>query len=561
MDARRPNACLWLILPLAAGCLAVPVAVARSAEKPPAESPKENVHACAGAGRWFPADADGLARTVDGFFSGAVAEIPRRPVALIVPHAGYEYSGAVAGKGYATLKGRSYKRVILLGPSHQTAVRGASVLRADAYETPLGRIPVDAEARDALLKCSVVREQPAAHAGEWSVENQLPMLQRALRGCFITPSPLTGEGRGEGGKSLEPPLGPPHPNPLPPGERELKQPLKDFAIVEVIVGVMTPAERTTLAEALRKLADAGTLLVVGTDFTHYGPRFDYVPFKDRVPERLADLNDKAVAKILDLDATGWDRFIAETGDTVCGQAAVGLLLEALKPWGDVKGQRVAFDTSGRITGDWENSVTYASIVLWRAGEAAYLQGPEKQTLLRLARDVLGEFLKTGNSALDVSRYDLTETLKRPGAAFVTLKNHGRLRGCIGTFLPRAPLYQTVAEMARAAAQDFRFRGNPVTPAELGDIDIEISVLTPLEKVGDPLQEIELGRHGIYIEGEGRSGCFLPQVAAETGWSKEEFLSHCAGEKAGLAPDAWKKPGVTVYRFEAHVFGEKEEAKP
>jgi len=516
MDARRPNACLWLILPLAAGCLALPPAVAWSAEAPAAESPKENVHPCAGAGRWFPADADRLKQMVDGFLGEPAAEIPRRPAAMIVPHAGYQYSGAVAGKGYATLKGRSYKRVIILGPSHQTAVRGASVLRADAYETPLGRIPVDAEARDALLKCPVVREQPAAHAGEWSVENQLPMLQRAL---------------------------------------------KDFAMVEVIVGVMTPAERTALAETLRGLADSGTLLVVGTDFTHYGPRFGYVPFEDRVAERLADLNDKAVAKILGLDPGGWDRFIAETGDTVCGEAAVGLLLEALKPWGDVEGRRVAFDTSGRITGDWENSVTYASIVLWRTGEAAYLQGPEKQTLLRLARDVLGEFLKTGKSALDESRYDITETLKRPGAAFVTLKNHGRLRGCIGTFLPRAPLYQAVAEMACAAAQDFRFRGDPVTSAELGDIDIEISVLTPLEKVADPLREIELGRHGIYIEGEGRSGCFLPQVAAETGWSKGEFLSHCAGEKAGLAPDAWKKPGVTVYRFEAHVFGEKEEAKP
>lgn len=516
MDARRPNACPPLILSLVLACLVAPVAVAWSAETSPAESPKENVHACAGAGRWFPADADGLARMVDGFLCEPAAEIPRRPVALIVPHAGYEYSGAVAGKGYATLKGRSYKRVIILGPSHQAAVRGASVLRADAYETPLGRIPVDAGARDALLKCSVVREQPAAHAGEWSVENQLPMLQRAI---------------------------------------------KDFAMVEVIVGVMTPAERAALAETLRGLADAETLLVVGTDFTHYGPRFGYVPFKDLVPARLADLNDKAVAKILDLDANGWDRFIAETGDTVCGQAAVGLLLEALKAWGDVQGRRVAFDTSGRLTGDWENSVTYASIVFWRTGEAAYLQGPEKQTLLRLARDVLGEFLKTGKSALDESRYDLTEVLKRPGAAFVTLKNHGRLRGCIGTFVAQAPLYKAIAQMALAALRDPRFLSDPVTADELDQIDIEISVLTPLEKVGDPLQEIELGRHGIYIEGEGRSGCFLPQVATETGWSKEEFLSQCAAGKAGLAPDAWKKPGVTVYRFEAHVFGEKEEAKP
>ncbi len=477
--------------------------------------PSERVHACTGAGQWFPADAKDLRQTVEGFLAGG-APTPQPPVALIAPHAGYPYAGAVAGKGYAALKGRTYKRVILFGPSHQAAVRGASVLRLDAYETPLGRIPVDAAARDALLACAVVREQPAAHAGEWSVENQLPFLQVALG---------------------------------------------DFAMVEVLVGVMTPTERATLAEAGRKWADAETLLVVSTDFCHYGPRFGYVPFTDRLPERLTDLNDRAVAAILALDAAGWDRFIEKTGDTVCGEAAVGLLLEVLRPWGDVKGHRVAFDTSGRITGDWGNSVTYASIVFRRTGGEEYLKRAEKETLLRLARDVLKEFIETHKTALDESRYDLTETLKKPGAAFVTLKNHGRLRGCIGTFVAQAPLYRAIAQMVCAAAQDFRFRDNPVTSAELADIDIEISVLTPLEKVRDPLKEIELGRHGIYIEGQGTSGCFLPQVAAETGWSLREFLSHCAADKAGLAPDAWKQPGVTVSRFEACVFGEKEEGRP
>jgi hypothetical protein len=487
----------------------VPTAAAADAE------PSLRAHACTGAGQWFPADAKDLRQMVDGFLAGGGAtEISRPPVALIAPHAGYPYSGAVAGKAYAAVKGGTYKRVILLGPSHRAAVRGASVLRVDTFETPLGRIPVDAAARDALLACPVVREQPAAHAGEWSVENQLPFLQVAL---------------------------------------------KDFAMVEVLVGVMTPTERATLAEVVRKLADAETLLVVGTDFSHYGPRFGHVPFTDRVPQRLADLNDRAVAAIRALDAAGWDRFIAETGDTVCGEAAVGLLLEAMKPWPDLESERVAFDTSGRITGDWENSVTYASIVFWRMGEEEYLTVAEKRTLLRLARDVLKGFLETHKATLDESKYDLTETLKKPGAAFVTLKNHGRLRGCIGTFVARAPLDRAIAEMACAAAQDFRFRSDPVTSAELADVDIEISVLTPLEAVRDPLKEIQLGRDGIYIVGEGSSGCFLPQVATETGWSLEEFLSHCAAEKAGLAPDAWRKPGVTVYRFEACVFGEKEEA--
>ena len=141
--------------------------------------------------------------------------------------------------------------------------------------------------------------------------------------------------------------------------------------------------------------------------------------------------------------------------------------------------------------------------------------------------------------------------------FVTLKSRGALRGCIGTFTARGPLHETVREMAGAVLLDPRFLDRPVTAGELADIRIEISVLTPLEKIKDPLAEIELGRHGICIEGPLGSGCFLPRVATETGWTKEEFLSHCASGKAGLSPDAWKRPGVAVYRFEAEVFGEED----
>jgi AmmeMemoRadiSam system protein A len=155
----------------------------------------------------------------------------------------------------------------------------------------------------------------------------------------------------------------------------------------------------------------------------------------------------------------------------------------------------------------------------------------------------------------------SEALKQPCGCFVTLHHHGDLRGCIGTFGARGPLWQTVREMALAALRDPRFVGRPVTAAEMPQIDIEISVLSPLEKVKDPLADIELGRHGICIEGPWGSGCFLPQVATETGWSKEEFLSHCAAGKAGLPPDAWKWPDVTVFRFEAEVFGEKGFAPP
>ena len=185
-----------------------------------------------------------------------------------------------------------------------------------------------------------------------------------------------------------------------------------------------------------------------------------------------------------------------------------------------------------------------------------LTDADKKTLLRLARRTL-EALLAGKPVPRLSAP--SPALAAPGGAFVTLKNQGRLRGCIGTFQSARPLWETVQQMTAAATRDPRFLSNPIRAAELDEMDIEISVLSPLEKVKDPLKEIELGRHGISIEGPYGSGCFLPQVADETGWSKEEFLSMCCAHKAGLAPDAWRQPNVTVYRFEADVFGEKDSA--
>jgi len=183
-----------------------------------------------------------------------------------------------------------------------------------------------------------------------------------------------------------------------------------------------------------------------------------------------------------------------------------------------------------------------------------LSDTDKKTLLRIARETLEATVRGGSApAVEVE----SDALNAPCGAFVTLKNQGRLRGCIGTFAARGPLHQAVREMADAALQDPRFLINPVTAEELDEIDIEISVLSPLEKVDDPLREIELGRHGIRIDGPYGSGCFLPQVATEAGWSLEEFLSHCCAGKAGLPPEAWMSPDVTVYRFEAEVFGETE----
>jgi AmmeMemoRadiSam system protein A len=135
-----------------------------------------------------------------------------------------------------------------------------------------------------------------------------------------------------------------------------------------------------------------------------------------------------------------------------------------------------------------------------------------------------------------------------------LKNQGRLRGCIGQFTSESPLIELVVDMAKASATgDPRFLADPITEAELDQLDIEISVLSPLERTNEPLS-LRLGNDGVYIKKGSTSGCFLPQVATETGWSKEEFLSHCCAHKAGLSPDAWKDAETEVYLFTADVFG-------
>lgn len=176
---------------------------------------------------------------------------------------------------------------------------------------------------------------------------------------------------------------------------------------------------------------------------------------------------------------------------------------------------------------------------------------QKQTLLRTARDTVKAVLTGG--ALPKPKSSDPE-LNAPCGCFVTLKNRGQLRGCIGQFTSDRPLIELVVEMAKASATgDPRFFADPITADELEQLDVEISVLSPLRKTDDPLS-LRLGVDGIYIKRGCTSGCFLPQVASETGWSKKEFLSYCCAHKAGLPADAWKDPETEVYLFTAEVFG-------
>ncbi len=182
-----------------------------------------------------------------------------------------------------------------------------------------------------------------------------------------------------------------------------------------------------------------------------------------------------------------------------------------------------------------------------------MEESQRRELLKFARSVIEARLTGGDAAPD-PRIDLPS--RKCSGAFVTLHNRGRLRGCIGRFAHNVDVVHIVRDMAIAALNDPRFAHEPVAAAELPEIDIEISILSPMVRTKNPLS-LELGVHGILIQRGVRSGCFLPQVATEQHWTKEQFLSYCCSHKAGLSPDAWKDAATEVYLFSAEVFGERE----
>lgn len=278
------------------------------------------------AGSWYPRDPERLRETVARFLA-AVPEHAAGPVfAVIVPHAGYQYSGAVAGIAFARLRGGRFRRVVLLAPSHRVAFRGVALLDVQAFETPLGRVAVDPAALS-LLPDRLWHVDARPFEGEHSLEIQLPFLQ-----------------------SVAP----------------------EAAVVPILVGSVTESDCRALAANLARLVDEQTAVVVSSDFTHYGWQFGYEPFPSRDAEfvrgRLRELDMGAIEPILAGDAAAFGRHIEKTGDTVCGRSPISILLAW--PGGPGRGELLAYRTSLDVTGDYEHSVSYAAIAFPRAAEPA-----------------------------------------------------------------------------------------------------------------------------------------------------------------------------------------------
>jgi len=491
--------------------LAVPaVAVMLRGPVAGADEPTEQVRPADCAGMWYPGDAEALSKLVDALIERAAPnELPSgRPRAIIAPHAGYQWSAPVACMAYKAVKGLSYKRVSVLAFSHRHSAfqHGIDVpMEYTAYETPLGKIPLDAEVCAALLKCPLFTSTPGLHRQEHSLELQLPFLQRTI-------SP--------------------------------------FRLVPLMVGELSSAECTEAANTLLPWVGDDTLVVVSSDFTHYGRNFNYVPFADDVPEKLRIQAREAAKPLLNADYDGFFDYLAQTKDTICGRRSILLLMRLLATQGGASAVRTGFDTSGRMTGDYTNSVTYQSFVYVPRGFT--LPADVRSALLKLARQTVTAHLNKERLE-KFSPGELPEAARADGACFVTLENHGVLRGCIGNMEATGPLYEAVIRNAIYACQDQRFVDNPVTPAELDQIHIEISYLTPMQLVSNP-NEIVVGRDGLLIERGPSRGVLLPQVAYSRGWTREEFLTQVC-HKAGLPADAWKDPAAHIYSFSAEVFGE------
>lgn len=464
------------------------------------------------AGTWYPGSKPNLVREIDSFLD-SVKNVETIPdvIALLLPHAGYRYSGRVAAHGIKQILDRDISRVVVIGPSHRVAMLDVvSVPDVEFVETPLGRIEIDQAVIEKLKHNVSFQSHARAHTDEHSVQIELPLLQHAL------------------------------------GE---------FKLVPIVCGELGESVIQDVADTLAQHIDEETLVVISSDFTHYGRMFGYVPFEEKIAQNLRDLDMGAVRYIEQQDASGFMHYVRETGATICGSCPISILLHMLPEQARV--HMLNYDTSGNLTGDWSHCVSYVSAAFsgsWAESSARekvpmlQLSEQDKQNLLRYARQHIAEKLGRGGTP----RLEVTPPMEDVMGAFVTLRKFGELRGCIGELFPRRKLHEVIAEQAvNAAFNDSRFPG--LLPEELDEIDLEISALTPPQAIESPV-EIEIGQHGIVLRKGIRSAVFLPQVPIEQGWNLKETLSHLA-RKAGLAFNDWES-GCEFQVFEAIVFGEE-----
>jgi len=470
------------------------------------------------AGSWYPASASSLKNMLNGYLEKVEQkEIDGEIIGLICPHAGYFYSGEVAAYSYKILSqmDKRVKTAIVVGFNHRIYHEGIAVCDFDSYKTPLGEIEIDKKITNQLLgQDKKIYTLSKVFVDENSTEMQIPFLQMVL---------------------------------------------DDFKLVIIHIGQQSLENCEIISNALYEVLKERDdfILIASTDMSHY------LSYDEA---NKTDAFTISVIKKLD-PLQLYDESSRRGHRLMCGYGAVCATMMTCRKLGADEVGILKYANSGDVTLDKSRVVGYLSAAIVKKdtrhtthdtrpnknkGDDMELSKENKRTLLNIARQTLESYLSSGKKP----EFTVTEPmLTEIRGAFVTLRKHGELRGCIGNIVGTKPLHITVRDMAiESATGDPRFP--QVKYEELKDIVIEISALSALKKV-DSAEDITLGKHGVIVKRGFRQGVFLPQVATETGWSKEEFLSYLCAHKAGLSPSCWKEKGTELLVFTASVFSEKD----
>ncbi len=469
------------------------------------------------AGSWYPAQRTDLKKLLQSFENTTKDTFDMRTDsskirALIVPHAGYYYSGRIAAAAYRLLKDSVIDRVIILAPSHYKAFNGVALPEFTQYKIPAGIMRLDSQALNKLAVTRLFTVDNGAFYPEHAIEIQLPLINYFLPKAKIVP---------------------------------------------LVVGDLSAADCVSVATSLKALITPNTLVIISSDLTHHGAAFGYAPFTDAITARVAQLDSQILYAIQHQDLKKFKNIIHDTGATVCGHMPLEVLLkmEELNAFGSCATRLVAYGNSAETSAGVERLVSYAGLIVTQETNNQEYSMQEKNSLLRYARNTIAEtFKKTINPEL--LKPVMTPMLEKPSGVFVTLYskngNGKQLRGCIGTVLAREPLYQAVSAMAyQAAFNDSRFA--PLQPEELRNISISISILTQPHSVAS-YHDIILNKHGIILTVGNSSALFLPKVPQEFGFTLQQTLAELS-KKAGLSADAWKSPDAKFQVFESIDFSE------
>jgi len=470
------------------------------------------------AGQFYPESATDLKLAIEKFMEDALPPQAKKPLAIVVPHAGYIYSGQICADGWNQVRGGAYDVVVLLGTNHTTPdLRKIALYPGGGFRTPLGTAMVDGDLTAALLAASPdCALDKGPHVREHSVEVQVPFAQ------ILFPQ---------------------------------------AKIVAAIVGEADAALCTRFGNALASvLKGRRAVIVASSDLSHYPSAKDAEVADMKTLEAVTTLDP---AELHTTVRTQMARRIPNLSTCACGEAPIMAAMAAAKAMGATGGKIVSYANSGNLPiGERERVVGYGAVVLAADPKkevpavrpAAATEGTigpaDRKYLLGLARETISRYLTM--KMVPLPRLS-SPILREPRGVFVTLKKRGDLRGCIGRMVPDRPLAELVGAMAlQSAFEDPRF--SPVTLRELADLEIEISVLTPMKPVSGP-NDIVVGRDGVLLQKGGKSAVFLPQVAPEQGWGRDEMLNHLS-QKAGLPSGAWRD-GASFLTFQAIVFGEAE----